>query len=331
MENKEIMQRLLQDGDSSKTSVKEETIATKKDKNWEIPMSRIRVVTAKYKVYIVLLAIFIFALLISYIPNAKDSYKLSMNSYDQVKMQLNNVKRDIEDAKVDMNYLFDIVKNEKALKECLNSDRWCSSLPEWWLSTWNDSKLSSLVPLSYLQMHSLYNKKMPVDEKAVLKNLNEYLIKQDISWNDRWRVWEILRIEIWDPEYVNWWDEHFLQVPVDVEIEFTTVDDLIGFLYNVEKRLIDNTADRILYKIQAVSYDVVSKDEPQVTDISMIAYYYHDDKFNDVDENTAILESSKVDNKNVDKDSKSEEESEDLNESNDSESVFDEIFKNFKK
>jgi hypothetical protein len=34
-------------------------------------------------------------------------------------------------------------------------------------------------------MHSLYNKKMPVDEKAVLKNLNEYLIKQDISGNDR--------------------------------------------------------------------------------------------------------------------------------------------------
>jgi hypothetical protein len=37
------------------------------------------------------------------------------------------------------------------------------------------------VPLSYLQTNSLYNEKMPVDEKRVLKNLNEYLIKQDIS------------------------------------------------------------------------------------------------------------------------------------------------------
>ena len=230
-----------------------------------------------------------------------------------------------------MNYLFDIVSNEKALKECLNSDRGCSSLPEWWLSTWNDFKLSSLVPLSYLQMHSLYNKKMPVDEKAVLKNLNEYLIKQDISGNDRWRVGEILRIEIWDPEYVNWWDEHFLQVPVDVEIEFTTVDDLIGFLYNVEKRLIDNTEDRILYKIQAVSYDVVSKDEPQVTDVSMIAYYYHDEKFNDVDENAAILNANKIDNENASKDSKSVDESENLDKSDDSGSIFQEIFKNFKK
>ena len=330
MENKEIMQRLLQDDDSSKTSVKEE-INAMKNRDWEISMSRIRVVTAKYKVYIVLLAIFIFALLISYIPNTKDDYKSHMDSYDQVKTQLTNVKRDIENAKADTNYLFDIVSNEKALKECLNSDRGCSSLPEWWLSTWNDFKLSSLVPLSYLQMHSLYNKKMPVDEKAVLKNLNEYLIKQDISGNDRWRVGEILRIEIWDPEYVNWWDEHFLQVPVDVEIEFTTVDDLIGFLYNVEKRLIDNTEDRILYKIQAVSYDVVSKDEPQVTDVSMIAYYYHDEKFNDVDENAAILNANKIDNENASKDSKSVDESENLDKSDDSGSVFQEIFKNFKK
>lgn len=330
MENKEIMQRLLQDDDSSKNSVKEE-INAMKNRDWEISMSRIRVVTAKYKVYIVLLAIFIFALLISYIPNTKDDYKSHMDSYDQVKTQLTNVKRDIENAKADMNYLFDIVSNEKALKECLNSDRGCSSLPEWWLSTWNDFKLSSLVPLSYLQMHSLYNKKMPVDEKAVLKNLNEYLIKQDISGNDRWRVGEILRIEIWDPEYVNWWDEHFLQVPVDVEIEFTTVDDLIGFLYNVEKRLIDNTEDRILYKIQAVSYDVVSKDEPQVTDVSMIAYYYHDEKFNDVDENAAILNANKIDNENASKDSKSVDESENLDKSDDSGSIFQEIFKNFKK
>lgn len=330
MENKEIMQRLLQDDDSSKTSVKEE-INAMKNKDWEIPMSRIRVVTAKYKVYIVLLAIFIFALLISYIPNTKDDYKSHMDSYDQVKTQLTNVKRDIENAKADTNYLFDIVSNEKNLKECLNSDRGCSSLPEWWLSTWNDFKLSSLVPLSYLQMHSLYNKKMPVDEKAVLKNLNEYLIKQDISGNDRWRVGEILRIEIWDPEYVNWWDEHFLQVPVDVEIEFTTVDDLIGFLYNVEKRLIDNTEDRILYKIQAVSYDVVSKDEPQVTDVSMIAYYYHDEKFNDVDENAAILNPNKIDNESENKDSKSVDASENLDKSDNSDSVFQEIFKNFKK
>jgi hypothetical protein len=41
-----------------------------------------------------------------------------------------------------------------------------------------------------------------------------------------------------------------------------------------------------LYKIQAVSYDIVTNDEPQITEISMIAYYYYDEKFND---NTADI------------------------------------------
>jgi hypothetical protein len=45
--------------------------------------------------------------------------------------------------------------------------------------------------------------------------------------------------------------------------------------------MIDNREDRILYKIQTVSYDVVSNDEPQITDISMIAYYYHDENIDD--------------------------------------------------
>jgi hypothetical protein len=59
------------------------------------------------------------------------------------------------------------------------------------------------------------------------------------------------------------------------------VNDLTDFLHNVEKKLIQNSEDRILYKIQAVSYDIVTNDEPQITDISMIAYYYHDERFDD--------------------------------------------------
>lgn len=331
MENKEIMQRLLQEDSSSNFNGSNDVAIRKNGKDWDVSMSRIRVVTAKYKVYIVLLAIFIFLLAIVYIPNTQDDYKLHNDIYQQTNSQLTSINKDIDDAKADFKYLFDIVKNEWTVKNCLNSSKECWNLPEWWVDSWNRSQLSSLVPLSYLQMHSLYNSKMPVDEKAVLKNLNEYLIKQNITWNDRWRVGEILRIEIWDPEYVNWWDEHFLQVPVNVEIEFTTVDDLIGFLYNVEKRIIESSEDRILYKIQSVSYDVVSKDEPQVTDISMIAYYYHDEKFNNVDENTAILE-SKGDSSHITESSESKKEDinenskENSNKINDSDSIFENIY-----
>ena len=144
---------------------------------------------------------------------------------------------------------------------------------------------------------------MPVDEKKVLKNLNEYLIKQDITWGSRTRVWDILKISIGDPNSVRRWDDHFFQVPVDITVEFSTISDLTWFLYNVEKKMVNRWEDRILYKIQSVSYDIISSDQPQVTDIKMLAYYYHDERFENldetvVDENNQPAEESNLDNEN---------------------------------
>lgn len=287
MENNEIMERLLQDDKDTKSSWKHSS--SKSYSNWEIQTSRIRVVTAKFKVYIVLLLLLLAILWVNYIP--KENNKLDTNSaaYDQANAQLKNIENDIKIAKDDMDYLCSstdgIVNNEESLKTCLNEREGCLSLPTSW-KKWpeDDMHYDLSVPISYLQLNSLWNEKMPVDEKRVLKNLNEYLIKQDISWNDRTRIWDILKISIGDPEQVEWWEDHFFMVTVDVEIEFSTVNDLTGFLYNVEKKMVDNREDRILYKIQSVSYDIVTNDEPQVTDISMIAYYYHDERFDDMEE-----------------------------------------------
>ena len=283
MENNEIMKRLLDDGDHTESSQKSTWSRNKND----IAISRIRVVTAKYKVYIVLLLIFICILLFEYIPNIKRSYNSKKDSYDQVQSQLRSVQDEIKNAEDDMVYLAEINDNEQALKTCLNERNRdvCLWLPEnWKVGEENDKQYDFTVPLSYLQVHSLFNSKMPVDEKKVLKNLNEYLIKQDISWGSKSRVWDIIRIYIWDPSPVNGNDTHFFSVPVNVTIEFDTIWDLTWFLYNVEKKLIDEWKDRILYKIQSVSYDVISNDEPQITNISMLAYYYHDERFENLEE-----------------------------------------------
>ena len=295
MENNEILERLLQD-DKQPSSVKEEVAVSKQRAKEDMQISRIRVVTAKYKVYIVLLLIFICILLITYIPKENDAMKSNKSSFDQVNSKLERLKNDITIANKDMDYLCNekngIVHNDDTLKNCLNTKTSCSELPDTWkIWTWS---YDLSVPVSYLQSNSLYNKKMPVDEKRVLKNLNEYLIKQNI-WNDRKKVWEILKIEIWDPKPVEWWNNHFFKVSLDVEIKFDTVGDLTGFLYNVEKKMIDNREDRILYKIQSVSYDVVTNDEPQITDISMLAYYFHDERF----ENKDFIVLAKVDGDTV--------------------------------
>lgn len=302
MENNEIMKRLLQDDVHNEQAKKSAETSTKSQKGDDAHMSRIRVVTAKYKVYIVLLLIFICALLFDYIPDMKDSYNAKQNAYNQVNSQLTSIRNDIRKAEDDMNYLWEITSNEENLKTCLNEKKKdvCLNLPESWMVwEWTGKKYDFSIPLSYLQLHSLYNSKMPVDEKKVLKNLNEYLIKQDISWSSRTKVWDILRISIGDPHSVKNGDSHFFQVQVDVTIEFTNIGDLTGFLYNIEKKMVDKWEDRILYKIQSVSYDIIASDEPQVTDISMLAYYYHDERFENLDEESNTAENQNVDDSNT--------------------------------
>lgn len=299
MENNDIMKRLLQD-DGHEEQAKKSVSESKSQKDEEMHISRIRVVTAKYKVYIVLLLIFICMLLLEWIPSMKDAYNAKQSALNQVNSQLAWIRSEIRQAEDDMQYLWEITDNENTLKTCLNERNKdaCLSLPENWM-TWEGTgkKYDFSIPLSYLQLHSLYNKKMPIDEKKVLKNLNEYLIKQDIMWGSRTKVWDILRISIGDPHAVTNGDTHFFQAPVDVTIEFTTIGDLTGFLYNVEKKMVDKWDDRILYKIQSVSYDIISSDEPQVTDISMLAYYYHDERFeNIVEESEATQDNQNANN-----------------------------------
>ena len=284
MENNEIMKRLLDDNNHNE-SQQRAIWARSKNKDEDLPISKIRVVTAKYKVYIVLVLIFICVLLFEYIPDIKKSYNWKKDSYSQVQAQLRSVEDEIKKAENNKQYLSEIKDNEESLKTCLNERNRdvCLSLPESWMVwEWDEKQYDFSVPLSYLQVHSLYSNKMPVDEKKVLKNLNEYLIKQDILWGTKSRVGDILKISIWDPTSIK--DDHFFSVPVNVTIEFKTVWDLTWFLYNVEKKLVDNWENRILYKIQSVSYDIIANDEPQVTDISMLAYYYYDEKFENLDE-----------------------------------------------
>lgn len=285
MQNKELMDKLLWDNMEQALAAQRQA-ATKQsnlhisdtDKNSNTDwtnMAEIRIVTAKYKVYIVLLLIWFAIFGLNLIPAAKDSFESKKSTYDSKKSELNNIISDIKLAEQDTQFLQEIKDNESNIIGCL--DKWsnCNSLP----NSWNKD-LS--VPVSYLQASSLHSFKMAVDEKKVLKNLDTYLIRKEI-WASNTRVWDITRIVIWDPKEINNSKNHFFEVPVSVTIEFENIAWLTWFLYNIEKKIIENSEDRILYKIQSVSYDILASDEPQVADISMLAYYYYDERFENME------------------------------------------------
>lgn len=288
MENNEIMQRLLQEDSHSDKKSENKVIQTYNSS--EIPMSKIRVVTAKYKVLIIVLLIIIGVFWLVRIPEISGSYDIAKEKNENLKAQLSSINIQIKEAKDNDNFRQEIEENEKAITNCINNTRTCFELADnlkrktW---SWERDYSYATVPVSYLQVHSLYAPKMAVDEKRILRNLNEYLIKQEFWWNPKEKVWDILKISIWDPETIYDSNEHFVKVPLEVTIEFENIDWLMGFLENIEKKIIETTEDRILYKVQAVTYDIIANDEPQTTDIEILAYYYYDEKFDNINEENA--------------------------------------------
>jgi hypothetical protein len=104
MENNEILQRLLQDDKETKSTVKDES-KSKATKNGDSQISTVRVVTAKYKVYIVLLLIFICLLWLIYIPKIDKTLDTNTKAYNKVEAELTNIEKEINYANEDMNLL----------------------------------------------------------------------------------------------------------------------------------------------------------------------------------------------------------------------------------
>jgi hypothetical protein len=242
-------------------------------------------------VYAAIVVVLLVILGMEWLPKMQSTFNAAHAVYQQTQATLQQLVEDKAAAQRNKAYLEEIEASQSLLESCLNEENpaTCASLPETWNITYKGKTVKDFsVPLSYLQLNSLYATKMPVDEKKVLRNLNEYLIRDGGGQGMNVKNGDIESITIGDPTSVGE-SKVFFSVPLELSITFDRVGDLISFIRNVEKKLITTSEDRILYKVQEVGYDIVTSDRPQTTTISMIAYYYHDERFQD----TLSLDSSK--------------------------------------
>jgi hypothetical protein len=252
----------------------------------EVLVSEMRIITARYKVYAVIILLLFLRGWMDLRPKMSQSHTSAHSTYTQTQTQLQTLQTQKTAAQRDKAYVDEIEAMQPALETCLNQEDTtaCTSLPDSWNVEYKGKIVKDFsVPLSYLQLNSLYNPKMPIDEKKVLRNLNEYLIREGGVQGVNAKNGDINRISIGDATPVQG-SAVFFSVPIELSIDFDRVGDLISFVRNVEKKLITVPQDRILYKIQEVGYDIVASSEPQTTNISMIAYYYHDPKFQEAEE-----------------------------------------------
>ena len=101
----------------------------------------------------------------------------------------------------------------------------------------------------------------------------QYLLRSDPSQPSSPRNWEIQSIEIWSGTLIDQ-KTQFYKIPISVKVVFPSKDELVSFVNNIEKYIISEPNDRILYQIEEVSYDMMAYAESQETELKLSAYYF---------------------------------------------------------
>lgn len=261
-ENNEILDKLISDK-TSKYIMEEDS--------WkEDSMASQRIVQVRYRFYTVwLLLVWLIFWSLLFLPSL-DKLEAKKNELKNLDQQLEVLENREKVYNETIWFLQDVSTYNKQIVACMNKPQWateCSEIPEY---IQNDSNYVA-VARSYLLAYEMSDTKMDIDERRIIENIDNFLLKLDpFAWNFQTN-WSLSKIYIWDKEQFNEW---MYVVPVQLNITFDNKDWLMSFINNVEKHIPEDENLRVLYKIDKISYDIVNEDEPQETVVDMSLYYY---------------------------------------------------------
>lgn len=225
-----------------------------------------RVVSIRYKIYVLVLLVLVGFFGYYYIQPAYDQFVATNTQLTNITADIGNFGTKKMQYDADTKLISVIDKEESQIISCLDYRIWCAELDP-------TIKNNFGVARSYIQINTLTDPKMFVDEKKILANINEYLIKKnsnDPAVISTSKNGMINSIAIGDPEPGVW---ILSSLPLRLTITFTDKDSLLSFINNVETSVLSDPNYRILYKLDEVSYDIVNYTNQQSVNILMHAYY----------------------------------------------------------
>ncbi len=228
--------------------------------------SNSRFLDIKYKIY----TFIIFLILIWwywYLFDAYQNYQLEVDNYKQKQEYFLTQGEKYKNYLLKKKFIEKVNQQSQQFVNCLDFDNDCDQLDKKILENKNIVK-------TYFELGKLQDTKMDIDEKKILKNLNEYLLIKNPFAQQKVRNWQFLWLEIWNPKQVQW---KLYKVPVKMQIRFPNKDDVLSFLDNVEKKIFytklygfDNA---IAYKIDKVNYDIMNYEVSQDVNVELTAFF----------------------------------------------------------
>ena len=119
---------------------------------------------------------------------------------------------------------------------------------------------------SYLLINQLSGAKMEFDQKVLLQNIDNHLLKINGA-----SIGKLSSINFWSPVVVQA-AKKIYKLPLTITVDFADQNGFTNFTVNVEKRV--NLTVPVLFKIRSMNYDVTNYDSNQSVTIAMDAYYY---------------------------------------------------------
>jgi len=248
MENKDLLAHLMQETwpAQQKTSNEEEQV-----------ISTARVTSVKYKLFSLVLLLVVFLWVFNFVLPLWDKIQSLLSQQDAKQNQLIAINKQYTEYEKDKRLITTILQKEPQILACLNSQQGCKDLDEVLKSNFSFVR-------SFLLLNNLSDPKMEVNEALLLANINEYLLKTPANG--------ILQsISFWTPALVN---QTLYTVPVDISATFQNKDDLLSFIDNVDRRILEDKHYRILYKIDEIGYDIMHYATEQTVTLHMHAFYY---------------------------------------------------------
>lgn len=219
-----------------------------------------RVVSIRYRVYF--LIVLILGLLFgNYILlPARDTFQSTRADLQTINLEISNFDTNKLKMDADKALITKMEKQQDTIVTCLNSRAGCQDIDQAIRNNFSFAR-------SYIQLNNLTDPKMVINEKVLLANINEYLLKN----NNGSRNGVINKIAIGESKQFMW---NLRSVPLQLTITFDNKDSLLSFLDNVEKKILPDPLYRVLYKIDKVSYDIANYTTQQNVEIDLNAYYY---------------------------------------------------------
>lgn len=243
-----------------------------------------QIATVRYKVYIFFLCLVIFLFWPTFVTTVEavrgewavefsftDPLKVFTKEWwwwlikqsDKITKDIQKTNNEIGKVKIEKRVveLLSDQKKQNRLINCLNVSE-CEGIDERLLK---DIKFLRV----FMTMNYLGGNKMSFDQKRLLKNINEFLIRTP-GWLENGYL---KNISFGGPSVLDKWLK-LTKLPIALSIDFDHKRNLITFLENVEEKVYTDLP--ILYVVESINYDIINYTQRQSINASIAAYYFDD-------------------------------------------------------